>query len=166
MKTKHIFLFAIGGVLLIGFAAFVLILALILAVGESVEREEAGKLTVAVRHKMIYESDFPPILQCVKTEVGVCETKPVWNPKTHSAGANHCPAQYHYPQPFFQTPEISDWENFEFDLKPDQTYYWYIFFEKDDRCISWLPPEIERFETGEIKLATKETKRIEKDFTK
>lgn len=166
MKSKHIVLIVIGGILLVGFAAFVLIFALILTVGEEAEREEAGKLTIAVRHKMIYKNEITPTVQCVQPQVGVCETPPKWNRATHRAGVNYCQPKFHDPQPFLRQPEISDWEEFEFEIEREKTYYWYVFFENHEDCTGFLPAELERFETGEIKFGKRETKRIEKDFTK
>jgi hypothetical protein len=115
---------------------------------------------------MLYATDLPPTIQCVEPQIGLCETPAIWSRAMHRAGGNYCKTQGHAPQPFLRQPEVSDWEEFEFDLEPGKTYYWYVFFENDDRCIGWLPADIERFETGEIKLAEKETKRIEKDFSK
>lgn len=165
MKTKHIVLAVIGGIVLCGFGAFVLIFAFLLTVADDVEREEAGKLTIAVRHKMLYQNGSP-MIQCVQPEIGVCETPAYLNRETHRVGGSSCKIQNSYPQPFLHKPEISDWEEYEFDLEPDKTRYWYVYLDSDDECGFWLSPEYERFETGEIKLAQKEIKRIEKDFTK
>jgi hypothetical protein len=166
MKTKHIILAVGGGVVLCGFGAFVLILAFLLTIGEHVEREEAGKLTIAVRHKMIYYGGVPSSVQCVLPQIGVCETPATWNREKHIAGGSRCKIRGDAPQPFFRQPDVSDFDEYEFDLAPGETYYWYVHFENDDRCFGWLPAEIERFETGEIKMAQKEAKRIEFDFTK
>lgn len=167
MKTKHIILIVIGSIFAAGFGGFVLLLAVILADIDRVEREQAGKLTIAVRHKMLYYGgDLPPTIQCVEPQVGLCETPAKWNRERHVAGGSRCEIKSGAPQPFLRQPELSDFAEFEFDLEPGKTYYWYVHFENDDRCFGWLPAEIERFETGEIKMAEKEIKRIEKDFTR
>jgi len=167
MKTKHIILIVIGSVFAAGFCGFVLLLAVILADIDEAEREQAGKLTIAVRHKMLYHGgDLPPTIQCVQPEIGVCETPTRLNRKTRLVGGSSCRIRGNAPQPFLRQPELSDITEYEFDLEPGKTYYWYVYLENYDDCIGWLPIEYEGFVTGEIKLTEKEIKRIETDFTK
>jgi hypothetical protein len=166
MKVRDKILIAVGAFLFAGFCGFVLLISFLLAAADDIEREQAGKLTIAVRHKMIYYRDVPSAVQCVEPQVGLCETPAIWNRERHLAGGSRCEVRSSAPQPFLRQPELSDFAEFEFDLEPGKTYYWYVHFENEDRCFGWLPAEIERFETGEIKMAEKETKRIEKDFTK
>lgn len=167
MKTKHLVLAVGGGVLLLGFSGFVLLLLFLLVVADDLERAEAGKLTIAGRHKMLYYGgDLPPTTQCVEPEIGVCETPAKWNRETHRAGGSRCQIKGNAPQPFVSRPKTSDISEYEFDLKPGKTYYWYVFLENYDDCVGWLPAEYEGFETGEIKLKANESRRVEFDFTK
>ncbi len=168
MKNKHVILAIIGGgVLIFGFGGFVLLLSFLQVVGDDVERAEAGKLTITGRHKMLYYGgDLPPTIQCVEPEIGVCETPVKWNRENHRAGGSRCRIKGNAPQPFVSRPQTSDIAEYEFDLEPGKTYYWYAFLGSYEDCIGWLPAEYEGFATGEIKLEANEIRRVEFDFTK
>ena len=169
MKTKTIVLSIIGTILVGGFFCFVLIFAFILTIGDEAKKAEAGKAVVAVRHEFFWSNEEGTVFkkQCIEHTIGICSSPVSVNPSSKKAASDSgCEMRRTAPQPAADRSKTSEIYEYEFELEPDKTYYWFAHVRRDFDCYDIPPPDKLGFQTGEIKLSVRETKRVEADFVK
>ena len=169
MKTTHVVLIVGGIIFVVVFGAFVLLLSIFLVESDEAERANAGKAVIVVRHEFHWSSEEGQLFdkQCIEHTVGVCASPPTVNPYSNRVAANEgCEMHQTAPQPIADRTKPSDVYEYEFELQPDKTYYWFAHVRKDFDCNDRPPAEKLGFKNGEVKLTARETKKIEADFTK
>jgi hypothetical protein len=188
MTNAKIFSLLGCGVLLLvgGFFAFVVLIAVLWQVADDAEDAKKSKVIIVVQHRLYDDRSLLLGHQCFSHivlirdhpwEVSADGKEARYGDNVYKVVSSNFQqpnfrqwdnmTQFGWPQPFGKVPPVSDLIEHEFKIDEPKTYY-YLVEVSGQECVPRpdSPDEALGFKTGQFTIGANETKRIEVNFTK
>lgn len=183
---KFLMLGGCGGLVVGGFFACVVLIAVLWQTADDAEDAKQSKVNIVVQHKLYDDGSLMLGHQCFSHIVLITDYS--WQVSADGKEARAGDkvfkvvssnfqqpnfrytdnmTQFSWPQPFGRVPPVSDLIEHEFKIDAPQTYY-YLVEVSGHECVPRTdsPDEALGFKTGQFTISANETKRIEVSFTK